>query len=146
MQQLVPVTPLRCPGCHAAMQPEESHGTQLDRCPNCPAIWFDASELDDALGPAPHPTERTIPIRGVGGHSCPRCWPQQLETAGWSGLVLDRCPHCHGWFVEASRLRRLRDEGVPRPGIESHLTALLVAAGWDLLAVDGIVQLLVHVL
>lgn len=104
------------------MQPELSHGIQLDRCPACQGIWFDASELDDALGPGPHATEHSIPVRGVGGHSCPRCWPGQLETAGWTGLILDRCPHCYGWFVEAGELRRLHDEGMPVPALEAHLT------------------------
>lgn len=36
----------RCPKCGGHLAPSDLHGVQIDQCPDCLGIWFDAGELD----------------------------------------------------------------------------------------------------
>lgn len=112
---------LKCPHCGTRMVPRDWHGTIIDRCPFCHGIWLDASELDRmlALGAPVSPLEAALPGRGMSAMSCPRCWPTLLESAGWSGLVLERCRRCRGLFLGATELYRLLRWGP------------VAGAGWD---------------
>lgn len=37
---------MRCPKCGGHLEPIDRKGVQLDQCPDCHGIWFDAGELD----------------------------------------------------------------------------------------------------
>lgn len=141
--------PLRCPACRATMHPETRAGVTVDRCTRCEALWFDASELDRVLGDAyaatDGPPESRIPRRGIGTRPCPRC-VKPLETAGWTGLVLDRCKRCRGLFVEARELLHMEREQLPNEAltIEARLQGAMVSAGWALLTAQAIAILLLR--
>jgi Zn-finger nucleic acid-binding protein len=132
------------------MHPETRSGITVDRCERCHGIWFDAKELDRHLvdiqvPEAPGPVEAAIPSRGVGSRPCPRC-VDAMHTAGWTGLVLDRCGTCRGVFVEAIELERLcaallpLDEGT----FEGRFAAFMVEGGWSILGIAGLAQLLLR--
>jgi len=87
---------------------------ELDACPDCLGIWFDAQELQELLrmvGTAePHRDwQRELEqVPGTRGRrSCPRC-DGRLQGVRLAGLkmeqaigelTIDRCPHGHGlWF------------------------------------------------
>src|SRR4051812_25663921 len=90
---------LRCPAlaCGGTLVPESGHGITVDRCDRCTGLWFDAKELDrwlaDFYADTKDLPEHRMPRRGHGGHPCPHCL-QPMDSAGWTGLVLDRCPIC----------------------------------------------------
>jgi hypothetical protein len=39
---------MRCPKCGGHLGTADLHGVQIDQCPDCLGIWFDAGELDVA--------------------------------------------------------------------------------------------------
>ena len=142
---------VRCPGCHTRMAVEAWAGVQVDRCGECHALWFDAHELDRCLAGAEpsrgHPvTEAELPDRGLGGRSCPRCWPRAMRTVGWTGLVVDRCPHCRGLFVEAGELEWLRRQGAPEESVELMVQRVLIGTGSSLFCALELTKLLIRVL
>ena len=144
-------TSARCPGCRAAMTVDSRDGVTIDRCPQCGGLWFDAEELDRcllALYPEDSPPpEARIPERGMGTRRCPRC-TRFMTTAGWTGLVLDRCPTCRGLFVEATELAQMEREQPPLDAVsfETRLQDLMVSAGWTLLSAQTIALVIVRFL
>jgi len=37
---------MKCPKCGADLQVEDHHGVEIDRCPECHGVWFDAGEAE----------------------------------------------------------------------------------------------------
>ena len=133
------------------MVPETRDGITVDRCERCGGLWFDANELDGWLATARPGVATTaegwIPRRGVGTRPCPRC-SASLETAGWPGVVLDRCPECRGLFVEVNELTSILRGDLP-PGtdaFQARLQSAIASAGWTLLGAKTIVLLVLRFL
>ena len=127
---------------------ESVSDVEVDRCPGCQALWFDAAELDRfaaAHAQAP-PGEAALPDRGIGGHACPRCWPQPMDFVGWSGMLLDRCDSCGGLFVEAGELRRLMAGERAPMNVEAWLASELTRMGWRLMYAKSAAYLVLRVL
>ena len=40
---------LRCPKCGGHLKTETLHDIQVDRCPDCLGVWFDAGEAESLL-------------------------------------------------------------------------------------------------
>ena len=40
---------MKCPKCGADLKTEEWSGIQVDRCPECLGVWFDAGEAEDLI-------------------------------------------------------------------------------------------------
>ena len=124
-------------------------GTAVDHCGHCGGLWFDATELDQAWAAyrprSPLHPERLLPDRGYSGRDCPRC-SRALRTGGWTDLVLDRCPKCHGLFVEAHELVRMRAEGIPLEpaSFASRFRDRLVSIGLAISVAETIAMLLIH--
>ena len=133
------------------MTADTREGITIDRCPSCGGLWFDAQELDRCLlalyAEGSPPPEARIPERGAGTRRCPRC-DRFMKTAGWTGLVLDRCPDCRGLFVEASEIMQMERAQPPMEAssIERRLHELMVSAGWALLYAKPVALLIVRFL
>ena len=41
---------MKCPKCGYALITSEWEGVEIDQCPNCHGIWFDAGEAEGLLG------------------------------------------------------------------------------------------------
>lgn len=127
-----------CPACRKVMVAECRDGITVDRCVVCQGYWFDATELDlrlaPMLPPGASPPEARVPERGLSTRRCPRC-QKPLKTAGWDGLVLDRCPTCRGIFVEWREWRYLLNHDAPHDAqtFESQFREAMIAAGFALL-------------
>ncbi|MFW6171519.1 MAG: zf-TFIIB domain-containing protein [Planctomycetota bacterium] len=90
---------------------------ELDICPDCEGIWFDAQELHELFELVGVPEQ----IHDLEGHlerleragsrrSCPRCGgriaPVKMPQ-GEGDLVLDRCPRGHGLWFDKGELETL---------------------------------------
>ncbi len=89
-----------CPDCRRRMQAfyvaaRTGEGeVELDRCAQCGALWFNAGEVEQALG-------RTVRRRqGSSSRSCPTC-RVKLEAAVLEGRIeVERCGTCQGVFLD----------------------------------------------
>lgn len=45
---------MKCPKCGADLASEEYHGVQVDRCPECHGVWFDAGEVELVMAREEH--------------------------------------------------------------------------------------------
>lgn len=89
-----------CPDCRQRMQafyvPARGGAgeVELDRCGQCGALWFNAGEVETALG-------RTVRRRqGTSSRSCPSC-RVKLEAAMLEGKIeVERCGSCEGVFLD----------------------------------------------
>lgn len=39
----------KCPKCGGDLRTEEYHGIQVERCPECHGVWFDAGEVEQVV-------------------------------------------------------------------------------------------------
>jgi hypothetical protein len=69
-----------------------------------------------------------------------------MGTVGWTGVVIDRCPACHGLFVEFGELERLRRHGAPEESIELVVQQAMIRTGANILGAAGLIHILVRVL
>lgn len=106
-----------CPQCHQPLVIVEYRDIELDACPDCHGLWFDAQELEqmfmlagaveayhkleDQLDRFPHAQPR---------RRCPRC-RNRLEPvrapSAKNDLILDECPFEHGIWFDAGELDAL---------------------------------------
>ena len=40
---------MKCPKCGADLNTVDYHGVQVDRCPDCDGVWFDAGEVESLV-------------------------------------------------------------------------------------------------
>ncbi len=118
-----------CPDCSTQMRQETVHGVQLDVCPKCAGIWFDAEEMRalltrdplalSALEDKAVPSETKQPPEqepvGPSTRRCPACQLglQQSPYLYTSPIVLDICLQCGGFFVddgELGKMQQVRDQ------------------------------------
>jgi hypothetical protein len=69
-----------------------------------------------------------------------------METVGWTGVVIDRCPICRGLFVEFAELERLQRHGAPEDSTELIVQRAMIRTGGNLLAAAGLINILVRVI
>ncbi len=117
-----------CPVCREPLVVAEREGIELDACPWCRGLWFDAGELallaeklgrrlsTDSGAPAAPGAEKP--------RECPRCdRPMEKVALGTSPRVLiDRCPD-HGLWFDHGELGTLMGQMAVAPG--SHPEAVL---------------------
>lgn len=74
---------------------------ELDRCGQCGALWFNAGEVETALG-------RTVRRRqGGSSRSCPSC-RVKLEAAMLEGKIeVERCGSCAGVYLDSHDVEAL---------------------------------------
>ena len=109
----------RCPACAAQMHPRSFGPVEVDVCdPGCGGLWFARSALatvdepDEGMGAAleaalVHPARpvRSAPIR------CTRCDVVMREHRYQNipHVLVDECPDCGSFFLDAGELRAIRD-------------------------------------
>ncbi len=69
---------MKCPKCGADLKTEEQDGIQVDKCPECLGVWFDAGEAEELIrmhqrsgGLAGLFTALVRGVRGSGKHVAP---------------------------------------------------------------------------
>ncbi|MFP4499075.1 MAG: zf-TFIIB domain-containing protein [Vulcanimicrobiota bacterium] len=111
---------LTCPACRKVkMRPQTDPGTQLeiDFCPECHGLWFDAQELSKFfesktlkkkffLEDNVKSQESVGYTISVSPRACPRCHIV-LKEKHFGDVVLDICPECYGIFLDDGELVRI---------------------------------------
>ncbi|MFP7723648.1 zf-TFIIB domain-containing protein [Lysobacter sp. A3-1-A15] len=107
---------MKCPKCNLQMSALMCEGVEIDRCPGCAGLWFDAFEHEqlkelggaDTLDSAPGST----PVQQAGATPCPRCRQPmiQMVVAGQPHIAYESCGVCHGVFFDAGEFNDFREE------------------------------------
>lgn len=124
-----------CPVCRKPLIVAERGGIELDCCPVCRGLWFDAGELALLAEKA----GRTLRLESAGApgaaggegvrRRCPRC-DRRLETIPVGGaprVECDRCPAGHGFWFDKGEVGSLMEQMSARPA--SPPEALLLFLG-----------------
>jgi hypothetical protein len=114
---------------------------ELDCCPACEGVWFDAEELemllaslgitaDDLIAPLDQSDEQPRRCRYCGAKMT------KARIGPGEGVVIDQCPEGHGLWFDGGELetvvRGLQDQE-SKPGVGSFIADVLFAGD----AVDG---------
>lgn len=111
---------MKCPNCQAALKTIAYENTQIETCDGCGGEWLDAKELGHIARVREtrfSPEERRAvsaasKITGVKikDHdrdlACPKCGgaTDAVNYGGDSGIIIDRCPACHGIWLDKAEL------------------------------------------
>jgi Zn-finger nucleic acid-binding protein len=98
---------MNCPVCREPLVVVEREAIELDWCPWCRGLWFDAGELELLAerfeGRSP-PDLAALPVAQVEekARPCPRCDARMVKVqAGRTPVVvIDRCPGGHGVWLD----------------------------------------------
>lgn len=111
---------LACPACRkvrldAVVDPDS--GLEVDTCPSCLGVWFDASELEEFYR-SPQLQKRLTPTGGGSVHHtyeistkarrCPRC-RDAMDCPLVGGITLDVCRACRGVWFDNGELRKITE-------------------------------------
>ena len=128
---------MNCPACKTTMFVMEYDGLELDHCPGCAGVWFDADELDLLFG---HSASLTTDVIGalpdaaaadVGTEKprrCPRCRKtmRKVNIGGDSGVLVDVCRGDHGLFFDQGEVAQLaRSLVAPDANLPARLARFL---------------------
>jgi len=128
---------MKCPACQKAMFVMEYDGLELDHCPGCEGVWFDADELDllferhasltaDVIGRLPEAGDAAVGNEKP--RRCPRCRKhmRKVNIGGDSGVLVDVCRSDHGLFFDQGEVAQLADHLIdPDAKLSARLSAFL---------------------
>lgn len=142
---------MECPRCQGAMRPVDVRGVELDLCPTCEGLWFDADELMAVLkGGTADVQQSEIAVSWdaeiereerpaiEGGLTCPRCSQamDRYRYAVLSNVIVDGCGAGHGVWLDDGELRKVFEyveeaakvDPVKEAGLKSALRRIEVEA------------------
>jgi uncharacterized protein len=113
-------TEWQCPKCYTALAAQNAEGVEIDICPSCAGLWFDAKELDRLAKSRPGmlaglehryepDPEAPDAIDPMGARQCPVCrvFMKEFEFPWAPGIKLDGCTRCSGIWVDNGELTRI---------------------------------------
>ena len=115
---------MKCPNCDNVLQPVDYEGIKIETCDGCRGEWLDAGELAHivkarearfnaeerkAITAATGITPVNLEDRGR-RLTCPNCGGQTeaLNYGGNSGIIIDRCAHCRGVWLDEGELEKIQ--------------------------------------
>ena len=112
--------PIACPVCpktRLEILRDSQSQLEVDSCPNCLGVWFDAQELQDFYS-SPELQKRLTPVGGGSVHhtyeisssarACPRC-RKGMDRPHVGGIALDVCRDCRGIWFDHGELRKITE-------------------------------------
>jgi Zn-finger nucleic acid-binding protein len=111
---------MNCPKCARVLAAQRFGPVQVDECPGCRGIWFDADELGrakDHSQPDANWLDFEVWTRGdqVRGSAatlrCPACGTAlvALRYGDDPAVELDHCPACRGTWLDSGEFKKLVD-------------------------------------
>lgn len=107
---------MKCPVCKNPLVVVERESIEVDWCPGCHGVWFDAGELELLAEKAGRRLDPGMIGRPAGRvreakRRCPRCRRrmEKVAPAGDVGPLLDRCK-AHGLWFDAGELGLLMQQ------------------------------------
>lgn len=108
---------MNCPSCarseliHVDLGERDFIG--VDRCPSCNGCWLDVHELNRLHSDVWSSVEdlRLTTAEALSGVICPKCSVQMvtLNPDDHSELAVERCPSCHGLWLDSGELSALHE-------------------------------------
>ena len=106
---------MKCPKCEdRQLVAATVRGTEVDRCPHCDGIWFDAKELATLLATRPSDLKplaggATDAATNARAGRCPRDQSRLMRvcSAHKRTVILETCPTCHGLWLDGGELKEL---------------------------------------
>ncbi|PIE19753.1 MAG: hypothetical protein CSA65_01095 [Proteobacteria bacterium] len=106
---------LPCPKCATPMRAEIHLGVEIDRCPDCKGLFFDAGELETILEQHGGAGIDEAPFSNVASDHdlvpavCPRCkQPMSGGLGPAKRLRIDRCEPCGATFLDQGELSTIQ--------------------------------------
>jgi Zn-finger nucleic acid-binding protein len=101
---------LKCPVCKEAMIVAAYGAVEIDSCAVCGGIWLDRGELEALVGRPVAPHDNPDPSLGPPDRDCPICVAKLAKDRyGSTQVVIDRCPHGDGVWLDAGELVQILD-------------------------------------
>jgi Zn-finger nucleic acid-binding protein len=95
-------------------------GTEVDACPECGGMFLDRGELNRVAAPTVGDLEYSTVHSESFRHddrfaptSCPRCdgvEMKKVEFNIYTGIILDYCASCEGFWLDGEELTRINEE------------------------------------
>lgn len=111
---------MRCPRHETELRETEVGGAVVSVCDTCGGMYLHKGELNKISGP----TSGDLEFSTIDGDSfehedeygpihCPLDTSRQMEKVEFvmfSGIILDYCATCHGFWLDGRELQRIREE------------------------------------
>ena len=130
-----------CPACGNQLGQLVAAGVVLDVCNGgCGGIWFDSFELQKVEAAQAVtgdiqisiPVDASIKVDYAKRRCCPKCGDVVLMRHFYSkrrGVVVDECPSCAGFWLDAGELEQIRAE---REALEAEETSKAIVTRMDI--------------
>ncbi|HUT36516.1 MAG TPA: zf-TFIIB domain-containing protein [Planctomycetota bacterium] len=108
---------LKCPVCLEPMIVAEYEHVEIDTCVGCGGVWLDGGELEALVGSAVPPKATPDPDLGPPDRDCPICVHKLAKDRyGRTQVVVDKCPHGDGIWLDAGELEQILAAHPQAPG------------------------------
>ena len=129
---------MQCPSCTATLQTRNLAQQGLmkaDHCPACRGYWLDLATLENSLSGVWSDLDdmQVTVAETFSDYLCPHCRARLVNVNPLDHLELriDRCPSCHGIWLDKGELERLGS--VLTEQAEEHGTLTERPPGWSAL-------------
>lgn len=107
---------MKCPKCNSDLKLLQFKDVEIERCPGCGGLWFDAFEHEELKQLSGSETidyspEKKVPT-GSGSGCCPKDGQPLIAmvVAGQPHIAYESCGVCHGVFFDAGEFRDFKEE------------------------------------
>jgi len=106
-----------CPSCGAEMRTDSEPDLKIEKCDACGGIFLDRGELDALVTGLAGDVEfcafdDELPAGTFEARACPRCADaemRKIEFLRYTGVLLDHCVECGGFFLDGGELERVNE-------------------------------------
>jgi Zn-finger nucleic acid-binding protein len=111
---------MTCPRCSIETETRKTDDVEIDACPRCAGVFLDRGELNRVAEKTDGDLEYST-LQGktedapddFGPIACPSCGRDpmaKVEFLVYSGIVLDHCNGCGGFWLDGKELERINEE------------------------------------
>ena len=111
---------MNCPRCHAELSETSVRDVAAQVCPRCTGMFLHRGELNKIAEPTDGDLEFSTVDLDSFSHAdehpetacpeCPEAGMKKVEFNIYTGVVLDHCERCGGFWLDGDELTRINDE------------------------------------